>query len=119
MLYCASSISLCCLEVLVHTDPDLIPDNLVWSMAQLPAEPEWLHDIRNVADLQETRSAGKLWIESGRSLAIRVPSVIVPQTEVDFNVLLNPTHAAYADVDWQGGDSFRFDPRLFYEGFAR
>jgi hypothetical protein len=29
MLYCAAAISLCCLEVLVHTDPDLIPDHLV------------------------------------------------------------------------------------------
>jgi RES domain-containing protein len=87
MLYCASTASLCCLEVLVHTDPDLLPDNLVWSWAELPAV---LDDVWNIADVEETRAAGKRWIDSLQSLAIRVPSVIVPHTPADFNILLSP-----------------------------
>jgi RES domain-containing protein len=95
MLYGASTVSLCCLEVLVHTDPDLIPDNLVWSWAELPADPEELDYRWDVADVGQTRVAGKSWIDSVQSLAILVQSVIVPHTDVDFNILLNPAHPAY------------------------
>ena len=119
MPYCSGTVSLCCLEVLVHTDPDLIPDNLVWSWAALSADPVALDDVWHIADLEQTRAAGKRWIDSRRSLSIRVPSVIVPHTDVDFNVLLNPTHDTYTDVRWQNGGPFRFDPRLFFDEASR
>ncbi|MGA3025758.1 MAG: RES family NAD+ phosphorylase [Bryobacteraceae bacterium] len=115
MLYCASTVSLCCLEVLVHTDPDLLPDNLVWSWAELPADPEVLDYQWSIADVERTRAAGKRRIESLRSLAIRVPSAIVPHTPVDFNILLNPLHDAWTSIHWQRGGPFRFDPRLFFD----
>ena len=119
MLYCASSVSLCCLEVLVHTDSDLIPDNLTWSWAQLPAEPEQLPDERHPANLERTRALGKRWIDSRSSLALRVPSIIIPHTEVDFNVLLNPTHESFSELRWTRGGVFMFDPRLFFDEASR
>jgi len=112
LLYSASSVSLCCLEVLVHTDPDLIPDNLVWSWAELPEDPETLLYRSRLTDIERTRAAGRRWINSRVCLAVRVPSVIVPHTGVDFNVLLNPTHDAFTAVTWQSGGAFKFDPRL-------
>ena len=114
MLYCAATISLCCLEILVHTDSDLIPDNLIWSSAQLPADPEIFDGTWDVSNVEQTRPFGKNWIDSRRSLAICVPSVIVPQTSVDFNILVNPTHEAFSDIHWQRGGPFAFDPRLFF-----
>jgi hypothetical protein len=45
MLYCAATVSLCSLEILVHTDADLIPENLVWSWAELPAEPKAFDEV--------------------------------------------------------------------------
>ena len=114
MLYCAASIALGCLEVLVHADSDEIPDNYVWSYAELPSDPEPFEDIWDIGNLDQTRRFGKAWIDSRRSLAIRVPSVIVPQTEVDFNILLNPTHDGYSEVTWKRGGAFAFDPRLFF-----
>jgi len=95
-----------------------VPDNLVWSWAKLPRATEAL-GARNTADLEQTRAAGKRWINSRRSLAARVPSVIVPDTHADFNVLLNPVHEAYSDVEWSRGSAFRFDPRLFFAGPRR
>jgi RES domain-containing protein len=115
VLYCAATISLCCLEVLVHTDPDLIPDNLIWSSAELSINPEVLNGTWDMRNLEQTRTFGKNWIASRRSLAIRVPSVIVPHTNVDFNILLNPTHDAFPEILWQRGGAFTFDPRLFFD----
>lgn len=115
MLYCACSVSLCCLEVLVHTDPDLIPDNLVWSWVDLPSEPEVFDGGWRITDPGLTRSFGKRWIDGRGSVAMRVPSVIVPHTDVDFNVLLNPTHDTWTNLHWQRGGKFAFDPRLFSE----
>lgn len=113
MLYCAASVSLCCREVLVHTDVDLIPDNLVWSWAQLPADPEEFDGIWSTGNLEQTQPLGKSWIDSRRSLALQVPSAVVPSTPEDFNVLLNPTHDAYDEIEWHRGGAFGFDPRLF------
>jgi hypothetical protein len=67
----------------------------------------------NVSNVEQTRPFGKK-DDSRRSLAIRVPSVIVPQRSVDFNILVNPTHEAFSDIHWQRGSSFAFDPRLFF-----
>ena len=113
MLYCASSIALCCLEVLVHTDPDLIPDNYVWSWVELPALPEVFEGQWDIGNVEQTRQYGKYWIDSRRSLALAVPSVIVPHTAADFNVLLNPTHEGFFAACWRLGGPSAFDPRLF------
>lgn len=113
MLYCGGSVSLCCLEVLVHTDPDLIPDNLVWSYAELLSVPESFDEHWDTSNVESTRPYGKYWIDSRRSVALKIPSVIVPHTAADFNVLLNPTHDAFADLQWQRGGKFSFDVRLF------
>ncbi len=112
MLYSASSLALCCLEVLVHTDADLIPDNYVWSWTTLPTAPDNLDELRDIRDHNQTQSFGKYWIESRQSLAIAVPSVIIPRTPIDFNVLLNPLHDAFDQLPWERGGSFDFDDRL-------
>lgn len=113
MVYCGASVSLCCLEVLVHTDADLIPDNLAWSYAKLPVDPEIFEETWDILNVDQTRAYGKYWIDSRRSLAVKVPSVVVPRTDSDFNILLNPTHEAFSEILWQQGGGFSFDPRLF------
>jgi len=113
MLYSAAALSLCCLEVLVHTDVDLIPENMVWSWAELPVDPEPMEYVRDISNIEQTRALGKRWIEERRSLSIQVPSIIVPLTRIDFNILLNPLHDDYGNLQWQRGGRFVFDPRLF------
>ena len=97
----------------MHTDSDLIADNLVWSWAELPVDPEVFDGTWNIGNVEQTRPFGKSWIDSRRSLAVQVPSVIVPPTPVDFNILLNPTHEVYSEIQWQRGGRLIFDPRLF------
>ena len=62
-----------------------------------------------IADVATCRAVGDAWIMSGASLALSVPSAIVPQER---NIVFNVAHAAMADVNAASQEPFRFDPRL-------
>jgi RES domain-containing protein len=109
MLYTAEHLSLACLEVLVHLDKGQLPRDYVWSKAELTYSPEvWSNAIPS--SISACQDAGEAWIRERIQLAIRVPSVIIPE---EFNALLNPHHAAYESVIWSDPHPFHFDPRLF------
>jgi RES domain-containing protein len=109
VLYTAQHLPLACLEILVHLDRGQLPDDYVWSKVELPQTPEFLpvSDLYQVSTCQAT---GAAWIQSGRQLAVQVPSVVIP---IESNVLLNPTHPIYRTLAWSVPQPFRFDPRLF------
>ena len=109
MLYCSTVLSLACLEVLVHLGPDQIPADYVYSTAELSDDPEESGFRGDLADLASTRRYGQFWAASERSLAVLAPSVIIP---IEFNVLLNPRHAAYQGILWSTPQPFAFDDRL-------
>ena len=109
MLYASTALSLTCLELLVHLSPDQIPLDYVYTAAEIPPDPT-PHDFRgSLRDAEATRRYGHGWATSLSSLAIYVPSVIIP---VEYNVLLNPMHAAFQEVIWDAPRPFEFDPRL-------
>jgi len=109
MLYASTALSLACLELLVHLNPDQIPLDYVSTAAEIPIDPA-PHDFRgSLQDSEATRRYGHAWTTSQTSLAIYVPSVIIPS---EFNVLLNPVHAAFPAVEWDAPKPFEFDPRL-------
>jgi RES domain-containing protein len=95
MLNAASILSLACLELLVHLPPDQIPMDLVHSCAELKEVPEAADFRSDVADQDSTRRFGQRWATQVETVAIRVPSVIIP---IEFNVLLNPTHSEYKEI---------------------
>src|ERR1043166_9251424 len=83
MLYSAEHLSLACLEVLVHLDKGQLPRDYVWSKADLPVSLSQL--IVNIpASIGSCQSIGGAWISGADQLAIRVPSVVIPE---EFNVL--------------------------------
>ncbi len=109
MLYASTALSLACLELLVHLSPEQIPLDYVYTASEIPLDPA-AHDFRgSLRDSGATRRYGHGWSTSLRSMAIYVPSVIIP---VEYNVLLNPIHPAFQDVTWNEPKSFEFDPRL-------
>ena len=109
ILYASTALSLACLELLVHLSPDQIPLDYVYTAAEIPLDPS-AHDFRgSLRDSAATRRYGHGWVTSQSSLAIYVPSVIIP---VEFNVLVNPVHAAFQGVTWDTPKPFEFDPRL-------
>ena len=108
MLYAASSLSLACLEVLVHLKPNQIPENYVYSAADLVGSPAIAPFRGDAKDEETTRQFGQWWANERIELATRVPSAIIP---IEFNILVNPTHPEFGTVVWTT-EPFHFDERL-------
>lgn len=109
MLYAASTLSLACLELLVHLPPNQIPMDLVYSWAELKETPAAADFRGDVVDQDSTRRFGQRWATGVEEAAIRVPSVIIP---IEFNVLLNPTHSECTEIAWSEPEPFQLDRRL-------
>ncbi len=100
LVYCASSISLACLETLVHlAGADPLPLNRY--LVRIPVSPAaWrkrtiFDPTVNVGWDAEPPGLvsfdwGTSWAKSSSSLLAEVPSVIVPE---EFNILINAGHA--------------------------
>ena len=92
IVYTSMHRSLALLEIRVHLDTRYpigdfiaweieVPDELIQDAYDLPLDWE--------TDLESSRKFGTDWLLGRQSVALRVPSVIVP---VESNVLLNPMH---------------------------
>ena len=53
---------------------------------------------------------GSNWLRERRSVALAVPSVLVPQ---EVNVLLNPAHPDFVLLKIERPKRFEFDPRMW------
>lgn len=116
VLYCASSVSLAALEYLAHL-ADKYPKDVVLVAIDLPAHvrietpkidalPE---DWQSPMPSPDCQSWGSTWCKNLSSLAIAVPSVIVPEER---NIMLNTAHPAMAKVTLMPIRAFYFDIRL-------
>ena len=114
--YASSNSALAVLEVLVHLTGGgslsgysligaTIPDSLVADLAPSQLPPDW-----NASPVPTSAQAvGDEWISSESSLALLVPSVIVAD---GFNVLINPAHTDFAQLEIDLIEPYDFDPRL-------
>lgn len=115
-VYTSGSLALAALETLVHLDTARpLPRFLAFSIhlaatdvtkAELPPSYSFSGAL---PDLQETRRIGDQWMEEERSLALSVPSAIVPQ---EFNLLINPEHPRFAQAVIGTPVAFALDARL-------
>jgi RES domain-containing protein len=114
--YTAESRALAVLEVLANVDePDrlyqlawvLIPAGIPQSLIEKPARfPE---DWRSFPRTLSTQALGESWSKARSSVALRVPSAVVPG---EFNYLINPLHPRFDEVKIGKPEPFTFDPRL-------
>jgi RES domain-containing protein len=94
MVYTSAHISLAILELLVHVDTDLVPDDWVLIEVMIPdsaviqnvAAAKLPPDWRAFPVPDRVQALGDTWVQAGTALALCVPSVIVPEQS---NVLLN------------------------------
>lgn len=108
VVYTCSCGALAVLEYRVHASED--PGDLRLYTIEVPDALKvevapWTPDIRT------SRGFGDVWVNSRRSAALAVPSVVVPR---QINYLLNPEHPDFvSSIKIIGDDSFALDVRLF------
>ena len=117
LIYASESIALAALELLVHLGRGevlgsyrlftlSVPDQSILTLDDAALPLDWRADPapRSTADI------GDGWVASGRSLALLLPSTIVPRER---NCLLNPAHPEFAAIAAGAADEpFGLDPRL-------
>ncbi len=117
VLYAADSISLAALELLVHLHRSTILNHYVLVTVELPDKailtldnqalpPDWRDD----PPPRSTQTLGDGWLSSQQSLALAVPSTVVPQ---QYNLVINPAHPAFPTLaETLTSTPFLFDQRL-------
>jgi RES domain-containing protein len=80
-----------------------LPDDLVERPGRVPES--WRETPYSTA----SQAFGAEWVQAQRSVALRVPSVVVPG---EFNYLLNPAHPQFGKVKAGKPEPFAFDLRL-------
>jgi RES domain-containing protein len=116
VVYAAESLPLALLEVLVGlTDYDQL-HQYVFFRAELP-DPHVGERAREELPVgwdthpptAASKRIGDAWVTAERSLALRVPSVIVPYS---YNYLINPTHPAFEEANIYEAETLPVDERL-------
>ncbi len=117
MVYCAQSLSLAVLEILVHAGDRFLRGNpysfltveIPEKLIRIPDEDalprHWNEpEVRDVS-----RLFGDAWVARKESVALRVPSGIVPG---EWNILLNPAHPDFRKLKIGKPRPFPLDARL-------
>jgi RES domain-containing protein len=116
VVYTSESLALAELEILVNLPTDRllssyvafraeIPDGRIEALGQTQLPDTW----REAPAPDAAKEIGDRWLESERSLALRVPSAVVPAED---NVLINPRHPAFQEVETEGPFDPEIDDRL-------
>jgi|SRR4051812_29529583 RES domain-containing protein len=108
LVYAADSAALAVLEMRVHLDLsfDLLPADYVLLTLDLGTA-----SVEIVPSLPpDTAAFGDEWLAAGRTAALQVPSVIVPESA---NILVNPRHPDATRVTMAKKRPFVFDERLW------
>lgn len=114
MVYTSSSLALAALELLVHIDPaakwpELLAFPIDLPLSEITDPPGWKTPPAELPPIWETHAIGDRWLAAGASLALRVPSMIVP---VESNYLINPAHPRFASLSQGRAMPFDYDKRL-------
>jgi RES domain-containing protein len=116
MVYAAQTRALAAMETLAHfagaerriafvVFEIEIPDRLVGTLAVADLPAGWRSREPSLA----TQELGTAWQRGGRSVALAVPSVLIPE---EFCVLLNPEHPDTNKVIVNYPVAFEFDERI-------
>jgi len=116
LIYTAASRSLAMLEILVHYEEyELLNEHFVCIPLRIPREcilepdhplpDDWRADPPPLS----TRTLGTGWLQGLASLALRVPSSVIP---AEANYLVNPLHSDIGRVEIGEPEALDIDPRL-------
>lgn len=118
VVYAASTLSLAALEVLVHTDEQDAPGDLMATPIEVPDDllreelsaSTLLRNWRETPAPERLQAVGFEWKKRGKTAVLGVPSVVIP---AERNWLLNPDHPDFKKIVARKPNPFHFDPRLW------
>ena len=122
MVYCAESLALAVLEIRVHLAIARPKERFIGIKVQLAAPaieypdpsslpPDWRQTPETSTTDNSARRFGARWISERRSVAIQLPSAVIPNESI---YLLNPEHPDFAGaVQITGTVSVSLDDRLW------
>lgn len=115
VLYTGESREIALLETLVHLPPMMcpplsllsiqIPEDSITTLEIADLPPNWNHYPAPAVLAQIAHQ----WIEQGKTIALKVPSCIIPTAH---NYILNSRHPDYGKVNIFSEESFALDVRL-------
>jgi len=116
VVYAADSVALAALELLVHmTDAEILrhysvhaihfADRHLVSLQTHSLGDDW----RSSPAPHSLKVIGDAWLADQTSVALAVPSAVVP---IERNYLINPEHPDFASLTTEGPLDFSFDTRL-------
>jgi RES domain-containing protein len=116
MAFAAESESLATLEYLVHATSEAFFHDTVLVVAELDDRYVTVFDScalpkdwRSFPPAHSTQRIGDEWLASGASVALQVPSAVVPRER---NVLVNPRHRDFGKLRVLEIEEWGIDPRL-------
>ncbi|MDD2744855.1 MAG: RES family NAD+ phosphorylase [Rhodocyclaceae bacterium] len=116
VIYAGLSAEICAMEKLAHTG-HIFPADLMLVALSLP-DDEALYETADVDNLPGWAATppgaisvdlGTVFLRSGRALGLIVPSAVVPEAR---NMVINPLHPRFAEVQFAVARPFVFDQRL-------
>ena len=115
MIYTSEHYSTAMLEMLVHGSGQLppnqhfieitIPNGVSYEMLNAAALPDW-----HMESAEPSRAYGEAWQQEKRSLILIVPSVVA---RVEKNILINPEHPEFPQIETSLHQPVWWDERLF------
>ncbi len=115
-VYLAESRALAALEILVHAPREAL--RLSWVVIEVEISDSWIEDVplaklpnnwRLQPSSQEAQRFGTRWLRDQRKLALRLPSVVIPE---EHSLLVNPLLPEMRELKPKKPRPFSFDPRL-------
>jgi len=108
VVYFGASPAIVVLERLAHTDPFLLPDDLVLARYEGDISVEEVM-TGEADDLTQTRARGEAFLKAKTACVLRVRSVVVPEA---YNFVFNPLHPDAGKIRLVYSREFTFDGRL-------
>jgi RES domain-containing protein len=117
VVYTSESLALSALEVLVHTEPDVVPPDLTSVEIYIPDDIRISTMHARTLPVRWRRHPaprtlqvlGNRWLDAGKTAVLRVPSALIP---TESNYLVNPSHPDARRIRVLGAARFAFDSRL-------
>jgi len=118
VVYTSGSLSLAALELFVHVDIDIAPDDLVAVQVDVPTslametiKIEGLpKNWRRYPAPEALQDIGTAWATKASTAILAVPSAVIPE---ELNYLINPAHRDFKRIRIQKPLPFHFDPRMW------